>query len=357
MHTRPDKPIDPEVADLVARFLDERLDSDQLARLDEHLRTDADIREYCAERLRFSAALRENLEPQRLEFLETRRTIIERGATGPEWSVEQQRSVRYGKDRTSMVPVLPASIRQIGRWKWGIAGASFVLGAAAVIAIILLRKPAAPPAHVPQLVLRNGKLEATDLSLSPRGISTTLIDWQDPYSVALAELCEVGRTSNGRIFAKSGKNVAHLLPMGYLMQELSRDDGGKLLATADMKTRVSGWAYVDSASPMYLKCSLTFIASGRPDTIRYEATKSDCLLNPGGWHHFQADLVLGADLTRLPIYTAAVVKNKSALDLSGRPLYLMIERRGQTPYPITDIGEAARQGELYLDDLNFETVR
>ncbi len=353
----PDSPLDSEMADLVSRYLDERLDPAQRKRLDERLRDEPAALEYCASQLRFAAALRQTLEPQRLEMLETRRMVIEPGLRGPEWSVEQQRTVRYGSGRADALPS-PATNGAGGRfgthlWRWGVFFSLILLASLVVAGWLRMENDIVAPAVADstaeldsRVVLRNPDFEATDLSLAARGITSTLVDWQEPYPVTLAELCEIGRVTNGRIFAKSGKNVVHMQNMGYITQQLRRNDGGRLRATTSLKVRLSGWYYVDGVPFSHLKSSLTFIASPRPDTIRYQAGKQMVKLPAGGWQHFTMEVSMkGENLMREPLFTAGAVTNKPSLDLTGRELHLMIERR-----------DMLSEGDLYLDDLQFEVI-
>ncbi len=331
------KPSDPEMAELVARFLDGRLDEAQRGRLDQRLREDPDARAYCAERLRFAAMLRETLNPQRVELCESRRMIIEQGTCGPEWSLEENRSVSYGAKRFAEGPV-PT------RFRWWLAPLALACGGVAVFSWFHLRPTAGTPL-APKLELRNAGFEATDLGLTPRGISLSLVDWQDQFPVSLADLCEIGRVSNGKIYAKSGKNVVRLQPRGFLNQELLRSDGSKLLALPGTRIRVSGWAHLDEPAHGQLRGALSFIASGRPDTIRYEACKSTCPIREAGWQHFSIELKVEEKLLRKPIHVAGAVENLTPYDLTGHELYLTLENRPEEPVV------------LLLDDLSIEELK
>jgi anti-sigma factor RsiW len=107
---------DAELADLVSKYLDNRLDATQRARLETLVQEDPAAMEYLAQRLRFEATLRQSITPQRMEVIESRRMIMETGTDGPEWSVDQQRSVRIGRtDETLTLDISPARKRRV-RW-------------------------------------------------------------------------------------------------------------------------------------------------------------------------------------------------------------------------------------------------
>jgi hypothetical protein len=322
---------DAELADLVSRYLDNRLDATQRARLEARVQEEPAAMEYLAQRLRFEATLRQSINPQRMEVLESRRMIMETGTDGPEWSVAQQRSVRIGRgDEPLTLDVAPSRKRR-ARW---ITTAG--VGLAALTAVWLLR----PKAPMPPL-LRNADFEATDLSLSPQSFTSALVDWQDVFNCPDAELVDVSRHSNGRIYAKSGENAALLKNPGYLTQQLRRADGSLIKVRSGLTLRLSGWAWVEHP-PQIMQAALRVIASGRPATIQYEACKSPITLDTAGWQRFTVDLPIQGDLMREPFWVEPGVESKPILDLNGRELFLSIDSRATEP--------------VLLDDLSIEEV-
>jgi hypothetical protein len=329
---------DAELADLVCRYLDNRLDASQRARLEARIQQEPAAMEYLAERLRFEASLRETINPQRMEVLESRRMIMEPGADGPEWSVEQQRSVRIGRqDETLTLDVTPP----VRRHRLLLIAIPVVL-LTLTAAWLLWPRPQPAPSS-PALVLKNADFEATDLSLTPKGLTSTLVNWQEAFACPEVELLEIARVSNGAIFPKSGKNVARLQPGGYLNQFLHHADGSPLRARDGLTVRLTGWAWIDSNFPENMSTSLRVVASGRPDTILYDACRVSFTLEAKGWQRFRVDLPVAGDLMRDPYWVEPRVTTKPPLDLTGRELCLSI-----------DMDET--RTAILLDDLKIEVV-
>jgi hypothetical protein len=332
---------DAELADLVAKYLDNRLDTAQRARLETLIQEDPAAMEYLAQRLRFEATLRQSINPQRMEVIESRRMIMETGTDGPEWSVDQQRSVRIGRT-DEPVDVFTARKRRIR-----LLLAAGVLLISLTTAWFIWPRPK-PPAPPPSIVLRNADFEATDLSLSPKGFTSALVDWQDVFNCPDAGLVEVNRYSNGRTYAKSGKNAALLKnatqwnTAGYLTQQLRRDDGSLLRVRDGLTLRLSGWAWIDHP-PQSLNAALRVIASGRPATIQYEPCKAAVAIGASGWQHFSLELSIQGDLMREPAWIDPGIGTMPMLDLNGRELFLSIDSQGNEP--------------ILLDDLKIEEIR
>lgn len=329
---------DADLADLVARYLDNRLDATQRERLESRIQQDPAAMDYLAQRLRFESTLRETINPQRMEVLESRLMVFEPGADGPEWSVEQKRSVRIGQPHEALTldgsppkKRLPAFMLPAGALLAGLVAAWF-----------LWPRPQPSPAP-PQLVLRNPDFEATDLSLSPQGVTTALVDWQDVFFCPEADLVEIGRFTQGGVFAKSGKNVARLRPHGYLTQHLRGSNGIPLRARDGLTVRLSGWAWIEADAPQTMSASLRVIASGRPDTIQYEACKIPFTLKATGWQNFTVHMPIRGDLMREPFWVEPGVKSKPSLDLNGREMFLSID--------IDDV-----KIPVLLDDLEIEEI-
>lgn len=330
---------DAELADLVAKYLDNRLTSRERERLESRIQQEQDSMEYLAERLSFESTLREAINPQRMEVIESRRLVMEPGSHGPEWSVEQQRSVRIGRCDESLAT--DGNARKKNQFRIRFASLT-LLFAASTFACYLWLSPK-KPAAAPTLTLRNADFEATDLSLTPQGLTSTLIHWQEAFSCQEAELVEIARVSNGTIFPKSGKNVARLQPSGYLNQYLHYSDGSPLRARDGLTVRLTGWAWIDSPIPETLTTSLRVVASGRPDTILYDACRVSFTLEKKGWQRFYVDLPVAGDLMRKPYWVEPRVTTKQPLDLTNRALCLSIDM-DYTSTPIL------------LDELKMEDV-
>ena len=326
---------DAELADLVSRYLDNRLDAAERTRLESRIREDPAALVYLAKRLRFEAYLREIINPLRVEVLESRRMIMEAGVDGPEWSVEQQWSVRIGRPNEAL------TLQHSQRRKRWLLGGGILLTALTATWLLWPRKESPPPAALPFVVLRNADFEATDLSLSPLGLTSALVDWQDVFTCPDADLVEVNRFSKGKTFAKSGKNAALLRQDGYLTQRLQHNDGSPVRAADKLSLRISGWALTESL-PCNIEATLRVIASGRPTTIQYDACKSTASLTETGWQHFTIDLKIEGSLMREPFWVERPDQPKPLLDLTGRELFLSIDSR--VP------------GIILLDDLKIEAM-
>jgi hypothetical protein len=324
---------DAELADLVSKYLDNRLDATQRARLETRVQEDPAAMEYLAQRLRFEATLRQSINPQRMEVIESRRMIMETGTDGPEWSVDQQRSVRIGRtDEALTVDVSPARKRRV---RWLIA-AGILLPVSLTTAWLLRPQP------LPPTVLRNADFESSDLRLSPQANTSALVNWQDVFNCPDAELVDVSRHTNGKAYAKSGNNAALLRNAGYITQQLLRADGSLVKVRNGLTLRLSGWAWIEHPSQS-MQAALRVIASGRPATIQYEACKSSFTLDKTGWQRFTVDLPIRGDLMREPFWVEPGVSSKPMLDLDSRELFLSIDSRATEP--------------VLLDDLKIEEIR
>lgn len=269
--------------------------------------------------------------------------IMEPGADGPEWSVEQQRSVRIG--RPSETLTLEVSRLRKRRVRWLFAAGVLLISLTAAWFLWPRPKPSPPP---PSLVLRNADFETTDLSLSPQSFTSALVDWQDVFNCPEAELVDVSRYSNGRTYAKSGKNAVLLRnatqrnDAGYLTQQLRRADGSPVKVRDGLILRLSGWAWIEHP-PQSVNAALRVIASGRPSIIQYEPCKASVAISASGWQPFTLDLSIQGDLMREPAWMDPVVESKPMLDLNGRELFLSIDSRATEP--------------ILLDDLKIEEIR
>jgi hypothetical protein len=330
---------DAELADLVSKYLDNRLDAPESERLEARIRQEPEALAYLAKRLRFEAKLRETINPQRMEVTESRRMIMEPGADGPEWSVEQQRSVHIG--RPSEALTLDVS-RLRNRRNRLLLAAAILQAALATTWLLWPRKLPPPPAAPPSVVLRNADFESTDLSLTPQGLtSSALEDWQDVIACPDVGLVEVNRYSNGRIFAKSGKNAALLRQGCYLTQRLLLSDGSPVRAADGLSLRLSGWIWIDTP-PHTIEAALRVIASGRPTIIQYDACMAPATLTKVGWQSFAIDLTIQGELMRESSWHEHPEHAVPVLDLNGRELFLSIDSR--------------LPGTILLDDLTIEEV-
>lgn len=323
---------DGELQQLVSRFIDQTLTEAQRNRLEERLREDPNAKRYCAEAIRFEATLQEAMNPQSLEWEEIRRVVFDLKQGSPKWSVQRQQTLSYGGSDRSLVSRVAVKKR---KWMFGAVG---LLALAATTGILFYQS------HVNTYSLRNGDFEAMDLSQSPRGVDRSVLYWQDYFSNEGTTLCEVGRVSEGKFYAKSGRNAVRLRDRAFLNQIILNKAGRGLKAVPGLKVVVSGWSY-NQGSPSYtLRASLRFVASGYPDMIQYEAANVSIPLQSEGWHHFKTELILPKDLQRAP---SDVVKSPNGppppIQLEGKDLTLSLDNRSPA-------------GVMYLDDLEIEVI-
>ncbi|MFD0894302.1 hypothetical protein KBB96_09825 [Luteolibacter ambystomatis] len=336
MNASPHYEPDVELVGLVARLRDRQLDAEGKRRLEERLRDEPQAREYCADCLLFDADMREVLQPQsRLEWSETRKVIL---GKDEDWEVQRNQSVRYGRKRLEG-PAGPV------RWRWWwLVLIVAVVGLAGLLPWLRHRAPvAAPVAAISPLELQNSGFEATDLTFAADGVNSALVDWQDYFTTSGASLAEIGRVSEGRIFSKSGRNVARLRDYAYLTQRLRRKDGSALLARPGLTVVVRGWAYVAGGPPPYgLKGALRFVATSKPGMIQYEVARDQIVLEKGGWQVFRLKMTLPEDLVVAYSDIDPGLPSPPKLDVNGRELTLSLDSRcigGELLLDALEIGE------------------
>lgn len=332
------EPPDAEIADLFSRHLDQRLDEAGRARLEQRIREEPAVRDYCARRMRFEAELHDSIQPNSMEWLETRRVVLSQDGPQPEWEVQRTQTVRYGRpEAPGSAVALPSPAKRRGlRWLLLLL---VLLGLGLIGWLIFRPQKNIPLTPAPSpLILLNADFEATDLSLSPRGVANGLLNWQDFFQASNVELCEISRVSGGTIFPKSGRNVARIGTYGYLTQHLHHADGSPLLAKPDLRVVLSGWIHAQGAPPYKLRAALRFVASSKPNQIQYEPAAQTIELRAGGWQPFRIELTLPKDLTRSPFDA----DNVPALNLEGRELTLSVDSNSS--------------GDLLLDDLKIEEI-
>jgi hypothetical protein len=322
---------DDEVAELFARFIDQQLDEPGHRRLEELLRQDPAARDRCAQRLLFESDLKGALQPSELEWLETSRVVLARRDGRPAMEIQRSQELRVGP-RARIEGGTVKKKRRLLVVAGGIAAALAI--AAAILVPRLLHDSGSP-------VLRNAGFETTDLSLNTTGNTFALIDWQDYFTTQDVDLCEIARVSKGRIFAKSGRNVARMKKGAHLTQRLRNENGKPITAQPDARYVLTGWAYTEGKPPHVLRSALRVVASGWPAMIQYEAATGRLDLDPkDGWQPFRIELDLGKNLERTP--SDFTITERPVLDLKGHEMTLSIDSRGD------------KDSVFYLDDLSLE---
>ncbi len=342
---------DPELKSWVEALIDQRIAPHDAQQLTERLRHDPAARKYCAEVLRFDAAMQDELLPQEIEWTDTRRVTLRNGNDGPGLEVQRNQTVRYGKggtDSLSTEVALPST-----RSRWWLA----VFFTAAILAgglVYWVNREQPPMVKAPAVILLNPDFEATDLTFLSEPTNRALVDWQDYFVTENADVAEISRVSGGTVLPKSGRNVARLSNFAYLTQRLRRSDASPLLAKPELSVTVSGWAYVLAdpaaeadggeqkyAEPFGLRGALRFVAGGSPGMIQYEATSASVTLTQGDWQHFTIQLILPKNLL-LPASHGVARTN---LDLTGKELTLSLDSLCKHGY------------HLLLDDLKIAETR
>ncbi|MDB6078184.1 MAG: hypothetical protein JWO82_1931 [Akkermansiaceae bacterium] len=334
---------DPELEQLVSRFLDHTITAEETAVLEQRLRDQPDARDYCARALRFDATLQEALLPQPLQWEETRRVVFDpkRKDGGPAWSIQRQQTVRYGNPGNSLSGSPEGPLGLPGppvrrRWLWP---AILVVSLAAACAGSFFYYRSLENVYA----LRNGDFEAMDLSRSISGIGHSILYWQDNFSTSGCELCEIGRVSGGKIFAPSGRNIVRLQDRAFLNQLILNKRGTPLKALPGLRVILTGQAYSQGDVPHSLRGGLRFVASGYPDMIQYEAATDSATIPSGGWHPLRMEFQVPADLLRPPSDLSSKNIAAPSIDLSGKELTLSLDCRSP--------GDS-----ICLDDLKIEVL-
>ncbi|MCW1922496.1 hypothetical protein OKA05_08010 [Luteolibacter arcticus] len=322
-----------ELTELFARFLDQRLDEAGHQRLEELLREDPSARDRFAQRLLFDADLKEALEPSELEWLETRRVVLARRDGRPAMEIQRSQELRVGP-RSRLDRPDPKQRRRIFAVVGGVCALAIAVAAAVLLPGFL------HPVDAP--VLRNPGFETTDLSLNPTGSTSALIDWQDYFTTQDVDLCEVARVTEGRIYARSGRNVARMKRGAYLTQRLRDKNGNPITAQPGARYVLTGWTYAESTALPVLRSALRVVASGRPAMIQYEAANQQLQLSTEpGWQALRIEFDLGENLERMPS-DVMVEQRPPVLNLKDRELTLSIDSRGE------------KDSVFYLDDLSLD---
>ena len=333
MSRSPDQdPPDAELQRLVSRFLDQTLDEAESLRLQQRLQEDPVAQEYCAHCIRFDATLQEALDPQALEWEETRRIVFNPKKGSPSWTVQRSQTVRYGNQGKRLIS---SAVRH--RWPlFTLLGAILLIGAGTAFYILNKSK---------SYQLRNGDFEAMDLSQSPSGRGKSVLYWQDNFASEDAQLYEIGRVSGGKIFAKSGRNVVRLTDRSFINQLILNKMGNALTAAPGITVTLTGWSYCEGNTIHSLRGSLRFVASAYPDMIQYEAAENTILLENEGWHKFRLKLVVPKDLERDASDLSANLKTPPPpINIDGKELTLSLDSRSP-------------ESVIYLDDLAIEVSR
>lgn len=309
---------------LVSRFLDQTITPEEARELDRRLSGDPRALDRCAEAIRFEASMREAMDPRRVELEEIRRLTFD--PLSGDSQLTLRRRMRLGR---------PARHR---RRLW--IGA--VLGLVAMGSVLFAWKRSTPPAAT--YTLRNGDFETMDLSQSPSPVSSSILFWQESFSTGGAQLCDFNRSTDGRHYAKSGRNVVTLTPQAFLNQLILDEAGNRLLATPGMRIRVRGWYLSTGATEPKLRCSLRFVAGGYPSMVQYDVAHADKDLADGGWNEFDIELAAPDDLWREPSVVAhGLNQPPPRIDLTGKPLTLSLDNYSEG-------------GLLCLDDLSLEIL-
>lgn len=315
---------DAELRNLVAGYLDQTLSAEQTSRLEERLK-DPVAMDYFAGTVRFDATLQEAINPQSVEWEETRRIVFDPRKGEPTVSLQHHRRLRIGNARPRR------------RLPWILAGLLTAAILAASIWLMLRDRGG-------DFRIRNGDFESMNLDQSPSAVSQSILYWQESFSTDGALLCDLNRVTGGKLYAKSGRNVVSLTPQAFLNQVIVNEGGENFTAAPGQQVVVRG-QYINQSSAGALELNLRFVASGYPQMIQYDAASTTVTLEPGGWHPFQAELILPENLTIPPtIMVGGIPETPPLVDLEGKAMTLSVDN-------------SSPDGVLYLDDLVIEVVK
>jgi hypothetical protein len=163
-------PASTELAELVDRYLDQRLDEAAGRRFEELLNEDPQARAYCAERIRLHAELGAQARPLRIEIFEGRQLVIEQTGETSTVEVRSTGQVTVAPATGALALAGPSAGKNRGKAKflWAAAG----IGAAALLSAaiwIAVRSRPAPAGNTgPGLLalrpLENASFETPELS-------------------------------------------------------------------------------------------------------------------------------------------------------------------------------------------------
>ncbi len=338
-----------EFRDLVDAVIDGHASPEEKQRLEERMREDPELLEYCAGRLVFHSELAESVRPVRIELVQQRRIVID--GEGPD------RQVLFGETRETRIGGRPSliSLPERAPLPWyrraGFIAGWLVVGLAAVLGFWFFpwdrQAPVKAAPVFTQIVLRNGGFELDPASDDPEGRSDAIRDWDDYFPCPDTGAYDLEKYSKAKFKARGGHNVARFRPNrpGWITQRLNLADGSPLLARKGMAVVVRGWAYLEAepSEQKSIELSLRHVASTHPQMIQYVADSGDVSLKGGAWQPFS----IRFDLSPFSLKTE--VKHKewgdntnAAHDLDGKALSLSIDN--------------FYNPAVFLDDLSAELI-
>lgn len=332
---------DPEIDRLVAAFIDGTLSEGDRASFEKQVRENPQALARVAEAVRFEVELSDAANPDQLELVEQRRTVIDR-TTGRSILVES--SQRLGPVGPLESPAKRISAR---RWRWMALIAA--VGSAGLIAWWLAGRtyqvPTAVPLKAPStgwelLPLKNPGFESPALGREPAS-SFDLAEWQEKFKTHNAKLIAIPQGG-----AHGGYQVAALAPGGHIKQSLFDSSGAPLVFQPGIKVRVSGW--VAPTGPMEARVDgLIFALHYIDDELRQYVVVYRILgVDGGGWRHFSVELeVPEQDYFEPSYYTK---ETNPTASVRGRPILLSITNT--TSFMLV-------KQTFSLDDLKVEVLR
>lgn len=338
------KSPDHELAELVDRLIDERIEGEDLERLKEMLRNDPAALDYCADRMRWSSELGSALDGFEIEVTEARRMVLRDRGGSRELVRNEGRRWRKRLPPASLPPRAPG--RPI-RW-------FFILmttGLLALVAVIAWRN------REPGIVLRNADFEQADLSDSLEPFNTSVLDWEDFFPADAVGTCNLERFTAGGITARSGDNAVRLTG-GGLMQRLKMSDGSPVRVARGLRIRVEAWVHLAEGVPFgEMRFALRVVDSTFPRMRQFEPAQDFARVDSPGWQRVRADLwITERDLIMAHTQAFPPDTPENPIKLEGRSLALTIENRSKTEFFLDDVSaRIVPDGDGEMKPFSFET--
>lgn len=350
-----------ELADLVDRFLDQRLDDAGRARLEGLLQGSMDAKIYFADRLRLHSDLRAIAHPMRIEIHEGRNLVIEQ--TGELSAMTETRT-----GRVSVSPMLAGPVAKwASHWRLMvmIGLAAVMLLAFSIWGVVTLRTLEALRAAPIQSIipLENASFEANQLE--DGGTSQTAVGWKMNKDGRQASVINPATDPDNNPYGGA-----------HLPTAEAQIDGSNVLALGMRDGRKDyGWANQRLYGSTEKGTKLLYLTDLDGRTLRVTLTLARPALDSGTWTAHPVHLNVGIKDDGDPGRVAAIYRintGSDAWEAADRTLGLendslrriafdlqvtANEIRGEAMFFLEVDSSTLGGAEIYVDQIHLELVR